>query len=111
MFCLSARSSVFSSPIEQHTLSGQCCAYLLLSPGSADILHVGPLHLGMVHVGMVKAVHVGMVKAVLALLLFLGTVAFVFSETMLSVMPCQLYTRHSPALCHCRPSHQPLPAG
>ncbi len=103
MFCLSARSSVFSSPIEQHTLSGQCCAYLLLSPGSADILHVGPLHLGMVHVGMVKAV--------LALLLFLGTVAFVFSETMLSVMPCQLYTRHSPALCHCRPSHQPLPAG
>jgi len=103
VFCLSARSSVFSSPIEQHTLSGQCCAYLLLSPGSADILHVGPLHLGMVHVGMVKAV--------LALLLFLGTVAFVFSETMLSVMPCQLYTRHSPALCHCRPSHQPLPAG
>jgi hypothetical protein len=90
VFCLSARSSVFSSPIEQHTLSGQCCAYLLLSPGSADILHVGPLHLGMVHVGMVKAV--------LALLLFLGTVAFVFSETMLSVMPCQLYTRHSPAL-------------
>jgi len=103
VFCLSARSSVFSSPIEQHTLSGQCCAYLLLSPGSADILHVGPLHLGMVHVGMVKAV--------LALLLFLGTVAFVFSNTKLSVMPCPLYTRHSPALCHCRPSHQPLPAG